>query len=302
MHQAISLAQKARSTFNTERQKDIMQGGVERRSTTPPIRLCLSLGPFGASLSPTQEFGGFYPPPYGPRGYSTEGTNLNYFSEDGAEDEAIEALTAFHLERLSLFAEDSEVWSYIDMIAFETVPLAREAISIRRTMALFHEKNKGADKQWWISFVLPEGRCPQMAGTNGRHLTTSDLVWAALSPNPLGSPAGKKLPIPHGLGVNCTAVEHLPRIVGEMEAACKEIGSEHRPFLVLYPNGGDEYDELDRVWKRSDLVKESGWVTGLVDVVESILGSPGTRWSGVIVGGCCRCTPERIGRLVDMLK
>jgi homocysteine S-methyltransferase len=295
MHRAIGLAREARSLFNT-------QQAAIHPATTRPIYICLSLGPFGASLSPTQEFGGFYPPPYGPRGYSAEGVNSNYyFGDDGKEEKAIEALAAFHLERLLIFAGDKETWSWIDVIAFETVPLAREAIAIRRAMARFEEKNKikNMDKQWWISFVLPEGRCLQMRGADGGRLTVSELVYASLSPNPLGEAKDKDLRVPDGVGVNCTSVEYLPRLVEEMGRACKEMEVKEWPFLVLYPNGGDEYDTVRREWKTRDREWRGEWVARLTGLVEQALGAGGPGWGGVVVGGCCRSGGGEIAGLVN---
>ncbi|KXN90632.1 Homocysteine S-methyltransferase 4 [Leucoagaricus sp. SymC.cos] len=303
MRQAVLLAQQARTLFNEEKETNNKRlFSDDEQSRNPHIRLCLSLGPFGASLKPTQEFGGFYPPPYGPRKYSAAGPNINYMDDEALEDEAIEALTAFHTKRLSLFAQDSEIWSYIDMIAFETVPLAREAISIRRTMTRLQEKGMGVGKQWWISFVFPDGRCPQMRDANGTRLAISDFSRAALSlnlPNRLG---GRKLAAPHGIGINCTAVQHLSRIVEELESVLNEIEGEGQPFLVLYPNGGDEFDESLGVWKRSGETVKSEWATKLVDLVDRILNSPDVNWSGVVVGGCCRCSAEQICRLSRKLK
>jgi len=260
------------------------------------------LGPFGASLKPTQEFGGFYPPPYGPREYSADGPNTNFIGDEKAEKEAIEALTAYHSERLLLFAQDSEIWSYIDMIAFETVPLAREAIAIRQTVAHLEEKNIDIDKrkQWWISFVFPKGQCPQMMDMAGTKLTIPCLTQAVLS-SPLCG--GSSLPIPHGFGINCTDVGYLPRIIDEMKGACEQIRKKIRPFLVLYPNGGGEFNEDLGVWKEgvSEKVKNE-WEIALADLVDSILSSPDVQWSGVIAGGCCRCDAEQISRLSNLLK
>jgi len=258
------------------------------------------LGPFGASLKPTQEFGGFYPPPYGPREYSADGPNTNFIGDEKAEKEAIEALTAYHSELL-LFAQD-RVWSYIDMIAFETVPLAREAIAIRQTVARLEEKNIDIDKrkQWWISFVFPKGQCPQMMDMAGTKLTIPCLTRAVLS-SPLCG--GSSLPIPHGFGINCTDVGYLPRIIDEMKDACEQIRNKIRPFLVLYPNGGGEFNEDLGVWKEGVSEKvENEWEIALADLVDRILSSPGVQWSGVIAGGCCRTDAEQISRLSNLLK
>jgi len=210
----------------------------------------------------------------------------------------------YHSERLLLFAQDSEIWSYIDMIAFETVPLAREAIAIRQTMAQLEVKNIDVDKRkhWWISFVFPKGQCPQMMDMAGTKLTIPCLIRAVLS-SPLRGGGGSSLPIPHGFGINCTDVGYLPRIINEMKGACEQIRNKIRPFLVLYPNGGGEFDEDLGIWKEgvSEKVKNE-WEKALVDLVSSILSSPDVQWSGVIAGGCCRCDAEQIFRLSNLLK
>ena len=303
MRKSVLLAQQARTVFENETQLNNEEQQLRNgTSDSPRIRLCLSLGPFGASLKPTQEFGGFYPPPYGPREYSADGPNTNFIGDEKAEKEAIEALTAYHSERLLLFAQDSEIWSYIDMIAFETVPLAREAIAIRQTVAHLEEKNIDIDKrkQWWISFVFPKGQCPQMMDMAGTKLTIPCLTRAVLS-SPLCG--GSSLPIPHGFGINCTDVGYLPRIIDEMKGACEQIRKKIRPFLVLYPNGGGEFNEDLGVWKEgaSEKVKNE-WEIALADLVDSILSSPDVQWSGVIAGGCCRCDAEQISRLSNLLK
>ncbi len=310
MHRSIILAQQAQKAFHEEKRIDndsMVEGGIQtQRNCIPPVHLCLSLGPYGASLSPTQEFGGFYPPPYGPQRFSTGGVNLNLFDDEEREERAIDALTTFHLERLLLFAKNSEIWSCIDMIAFETMPLAREAVAIRRTMARLHNEHRDIDlKQWWISFVFPEGRSPQMVDSNGTRLMVSDLVRAAFCPYPLvkDRPEGRRLPVPHGLGTNCTSLEFLPRIVSEMDIALEDIDSGCRPFLVLYPNGGVDIDASLGVWRTNlDAGAKNTWVDEFVGFVQGILNCPDVKWSGIIVGGCCRCGAEEIHRIGKLLK
>ncbi|KAF5337670.1 hypothetical protein D9758_013029 [Tetrapyrgos nigripes] len=115
---SVELALEARKRFYEE------NNGTSCRT----IRIALSLGSFGAALSPAQEFDGYYPPPYGPVGFSPDGNNINAFgdADDELERKAVEALTNFHLERLLICFEERSVWDGIDCIAFETVPLLRE--------------------------------------------------------------------------------------------------------------------------------------------------------------------------------
>lgn len=41
-------------------------------TTVTCVEIALSLGLYGATLSPAQEFDGLYPPPFGPRGFSVD--------------------------------------------------------------------------------------------------------------------------------------------------------------------------------------------------------------------------------------
>ncbi|KAJ3563307.1 hypothetical protein NP233_g9018 [Leucocoprinus birnbaumii] len=272
MRKSVLLAHEARTIFEEERRTNVDGSGPCDGSR---IRVCLSLGPFGASLKPTQEFEGFYPPPYGPQEYSADRSNTNYIDNEQLEEEAIQALADFHWERLSLFAQDSEIWSLIDMIAFETVPLAREAVSIRRTMARLQEGTVDVGKQWWISFVFPEGRCPQAKDGTGARLGTSDLVWAVLSPSAINESGGKTLPVPSGIGINCSGINYLPQLVEEMESVLRKGARDVKPFLVLYPNGGGEYDQVNGAWKESVSEKaKNEWAITLMDLVNRTMNSP----------------------------
>ncbi|KAF8143355.1 Homocysteine S-methyltransferase [Mycena galopus ATCC 62051] len=307
-----SLSTFHKAGYSSEDAREIMSKSrfaAERRgctdSTMPEdsaVKIALSLGPFGAGLSPAQEFDGYYPPPFGPRGYTPEGGNCNAFTRDDEgqrkEEEATAALARFHFERLCVFADDEAVWDTLDFIAFETVPLVREIRAIRMAMADL-EKKTVKRKPWWISFVFLQGNFPE---TNGdARVPVRSLVNAAIQ-NPAGS---GRLPVPSALGINCTEMGVIPGILAEMEAAvlaeCPAI--EHRPWLVLYPNGGDTYDPVSQTWvvrNTNDVWAEK--LGELVAKIQSDSGGHGRIWPGVVVGGCCRTGPEDIGSLCKRLQ
>ncbi|KAJ3523055.1 hypothetical protein NM688_g8788 [Phlebia brevispora] len=136
MHKAVRLAQAAKSRYLIEH--PFVQG--------ENIKIALSLGPFGGTIS-THEFDGIYPPPYGPAAYDPSShSNTNHFESEEDEERATEALKKFHLERLRVFASDRETWDDIDWIAFETVPLRREIRAIRRAMDEL--RSEGKTKPW----------------------------------------------------------------------------------------------------------------------------------------------------------
>src|SRR5882757_4956229 len=133
MLKSVNLADEARARFVAER-----TGSLRR-----DVKIGLSLGPFGAILSPARESDGFYPPPYGPKSYSTSHTNINTFSIDELklEEDSIQALTSFHLQRLQVFSRDANTWAKLDCIAFEVVPLLREIIATKRAVLGLYSDN-----------------------------------------------------------------------------------------------------------------------------------------------------------------
>ncbi|KAK7001336.1 Hcy-binding domain-containing protein [Favolaschia claudopus] len=291
MRKCVWLADEARIRFQAE--SAATNTAPEKPDSGPKI--ALSLGPFGAGLSPAQEFDGFYPPPFGPRGYTHDNSNCNVFAKDEEgrrkEDAAIEALTQFHLERLTIFAEDKAVWDAIDFIAFETVPLLREIYAIRKAMAEL-EKQSVKPKPWWISCVFPNGSFPET------DVPVRSVVEAAVARNP--ADLSITLPVPSALGINCTAVEEIPNILAEMEdvVATEFPLPEERSWLVVYPNGGDKYDPISQTWVVGDT--KGFWAERIRDIVAKV--QSGSCWPGVVVGGCCRTGPEDISLLGQRLE
>lgn len=288
MIKSVRLANEAKELFYNKRQ-DVAQTDV---------RVALSLGPFGATLSPAQEFDGFYPPPYGPKGYAGKQDNINAFERVGdADEKAEEALAQFHFERLLVFASEREVWDGIDCLAFETVPLAREIRAIRRALKMLEDHEQVAMKPSWICFVFPDGRYPETDGPKGPPLTVQQVVRAALEQG-----VGGHGRVPDAIGINCTRVEFLPELLVQLEQAVESICTDSisKPWLVVYPNGGDVYDPVSRKWIAAEKpIKARTWARDLALVVQR--AQMGKAWGGIIVGGCCRTGPleiEEVARLV----
>jgi homocysteine S-methyltransferase len=151
-------------------------------------------------VKPPQDFDGYYPPPFGPKGPSDEGRETRLFSfpsDDSSvvvaveeeEKKAIEALAGFHLWRLRAVFSDPEAWTSIDYIAFETVPHLRELRAIKVAMARFDaETRRGSGgtgsgrrgglsglKGWWISLVFPDGEGSVQWGPEERERQTRCL-------------------------------------------------------------------------------------------------------------------------------
>ncbi len=296
MLQAVNLAVEARQRFINSRT------GLR----TEDIKIALSLGPYGAMLTPAQEFDGCYPPPFGPKGYTAGGDNWNAFPEkDVAAQEAEDALMAFHLERLSVFSGHPESWKAIDFVAFETVPLAREILAIRKAVGMLQKDASWSGisdrpKPWWISTIYPGGQYPEEKTVGGDRLEIAEVVQAFLSGESVDYPT------PSGIGLNCTAPSFVSRILGEIgravDALC--LDSKERPFLVIYPNSGNVYDTTSRQWvhpENPDTRDEKDcWADSLANIACKERDS--RRWSSIIVGGCCKTTPKHIEALSRLLQ
>jgi homocysteine S-methyltransferase len=279
MLKSVKLANEARRRFVEER--DDINGD--------DVRIALSFGPYGASLSPAQEFDGFYPPPYGPKEFSKEEDNCNAFDDEVAIENSVSGLTQFHLERLRVFARSPEAWIGIDCIAWETVPLTREIRAIRKAVGLLQQE-ENFTKPWWISLVFPDGRYPETELPGGQNLNVRQVAEVAMGNQ---SPSN---PLPKGVGLNCMQVEHFPVLLRELQEAVDNIWEKgmDRPWLVMYPNGGDVYDPVTRSWQIRSSV--DAWADNLVGTI-----TKQPTWGGVLVGGCCRTGPEEISALYELL-
>ncbi|KAK0213309.1 Homocysteine S-methyltransferase [Desarmillaria ectypa] len=289
MRKSVQLANEARKIFNSE-----------RPAGSYDVRIGLSLGAFGASLDIAHEFDGYYPPPYGPRAYRTEGENLNSYSSDEIEQEqvSINALALFHFERVEVFLSDPETWGQIDCLAFETIPLLREIRAVRKAMEMVEARIKQdglESKPWWIEAVFPGGVFPETPRAGGA-LNVAGVVAAALKDD--------TLPTPSGFGINCTSMEHVRALTPQVTSTVKELHLLQKPWFVVYPNGGDAYDPVTQTWTvgntKTAAEKHEEWVQNIEGVVKNIEGE--ASWGGIIVGGCCRTNHEDVQRLCSKFR
>lgn len=304
MREAVKLAAEARRRFEREEAEDVDAGRAGHPRSPRSIKVALSLGPFGATLSPAQEFDGFYPPPFGPKAHTSAESNINAFPNDEygrtARQSAIESLTAFHLERLAVFTEDPDVWETIDWIAFETVPLTTEIIAIRSAMGRLAEKRK----PWWISTVWPNGQFPEQAVRSER--VSARIVTRALYG--MVDEQRQLLPRPTGIGINVNDIsadiQMMTRVIEEeARSESHDPADEAGPFLVAYPNRGDIFDVVRRTWASATLegLMDEEWARGLCEVVHPFLEENTRSWRGLIVGGCCKTGPAEIAALKKLL-
>lgn len=252
--------------------------------------VALSLGAYGATLPGAQEYRGFYAPPYGPKAYVEDGDNVNYST--GAEfDGHVGALAAWHLDRLRVYAAEKS-WNSIKYLAFETVPLISEYKGIRLAVEqLFAELPADAARPlFWIASAFPNGH-PQQDGKGGR--VTVDVLVDAL----LEGPGAR----PHGIGINCTAPALLDTLVPEFSAAVAKHNGP-APWLVIYPDGGDILDLVNRKWIRQPGQSPPEWAAKLAGIARTAeADGDGKTWGGVIVGGCCGAMFSKITALRQAL-
>ncbi|KAI0708944.1 Homocysteine S-methyltransferase [Cerioporus squamosus] len=293
MLKSVKLAVEAKRRY-LEEQRNTKTSSQQLRS----VMIALSLGPYGATLSPAQEFDGFYPPPFGPD-LSRTSEKTNAFEDEEKERASIEALAAFHLERLSVFADKPDIWDVVDFVAFETVPLRREITAIRTAVArleaakgwapfnVTREEGCQRMKRWWISTIHPDGHYPETT-VEGRKANAMEVAEAALLHR-------DKLPNPWGFGINCTGIEFLPGLLQEVQGAAEKaaVGG-GKPWLVLYPNRGDVYDPKAQTWQKKG-EEGTGWAREMHALVDA--ARKAQVWGGVIAGGCCKTGPHEINSL-----
>lgn len=345
MRDAVMIADEARELFLQEcRASDAAISGHDDDSSTArsPSRpaLCLTLGPYGATIPGAQEFEGLYPPPFGPIGSSDASGQARTTafaansSEEGAESVALLeeraelALAEFHLRRLLVFVEDDATWDRIDCVAFETVPLLREARAIKRAVGqleawtaagvtgvmsdpLRKRQPPMTMKPWYISFNFPgpDGRCIQERWSGGPRIDLRTLVHDVFS-------CEGAVRRPAGIGINCTQPKFVSRLVKDMTESASELPRvERAPRLVVYPNGGLQYDADNQAWQEESEslgTSGNGWARHLLQSIREGLGeasatsdgagsSIGVPWSGIMVGGCCKVGPGDIGALRELI-
>ncbi|KAI9053281.1 hypothetical protein LZ554_002246 [Drepanopeziza brunnea f. sp. 'monogermtubi'] len=291
---AVAAAQLMRSAVDIAR--DAFLG-------SPPVggarggKVALSLGAYGATMVPSQEYSGRYDEermsfagleswhwermrafvPGGERvgGFGDGdggGEGLKDEDEDGDEEE-----------------EKVRVWKEVGFVAFETLPLRLEIEAVRRVMG----RVRGRD--FWIACVFPgEGNCLPDGSC------VRDVVRSML-----GKEDGKEgMAVPMGVGLNCTKVGKVEGLILEFESEVRQMvteGEAEWPSLVVYPDGtnGEVYDTTTKQWVKKAAAGGSQSMMSWDETMWGIVKRARERglWKSILVGGCCKTTPEDIGKL-----
>ncbi|KZF19515.1 Homocysteine S-methyltransferase [Xylona heveae TC161] len=240
--------------------------------------LALSLGAYGATMSPSTEYSGAYDP----------------------EMSDWQGLYKFHYERIMTFVHDKLDWSRISFVAFETLPVVREVRAVRETMKTLGDPS-GLRPRYWVSCVFPNQDLKLPDGT-----TVEELVKELLSPG---------LPLPYAIGINCTKLSLMRPLIRKFEDAVASISPDYTPRLVIYPDGANNfvYDTTLQQWLPKD--NEGGsldkpgsgselqsaktgnkpWGEEMYELVTEV--QERGAWPGLLVGGCCKAGPDDIALL-----
>ncbi|HVH98491.1 MAG TPA: homocysteine S-methyltransferase [Enhygromyxa sp.] len=192
-----------------------------------------SIGSYGAYLADGSEFRGDYPL-------------------------AVAELVEFHRERLLELCAAGP-----DLLAFETIPAAREALAIAELLT------NTAGPRAWVSFSLRSDVDGEPEISDGTRLRE------AVQPL-LGHPRVA------AIGVNCVsptavlpAIETLARVAPGLP-------------IIAYPNAGERW--IDR-----------GWVGAPTELEQfTALAERWSRAGARLIGGCCRTRPKHIQALLRL--
>lgn len=145
-----------------------------------------------------------------------------------------------------------------DLLACETIPSLPEAKALKQL--LVETPEMGA----WFSFSCQNGRLI----SDGTPITTCaellndvEQVWA--------------------IGINCTAPRYIPDLIRELQRVTQ------KPIIV-YPNSGEDYDPVEKVWLGESIPAEFGTYS-----------REWRRLGAAAIGGCCRTTPAHIRQIRD---
>ncbi|ORZ25226.1 homocysteine S-methyltransferase [Absidia repens] len=179
-------------------------------------------------------------------------------------------LVQFHKDRLEIFLQESG----IDLILFETIPSALEAEAI-------HDLVK--DWEMTSSSPLPPVGVSFSCKSND-NISDGTPLYQCLG---LYDELDKVVAV----GVNCTKLRYiipgLVTILAEKQKATDKL-------VLLYPDGGEEWDAVERKWMPHTKLSVEGFYEAMAQVVEKC----GTK---VMIGGCCRITDKYISVLRENL-
>ncbi|KAF3904441.1 hypothetical protein ABW21_db0209184 [Orbilia brochopaga] len=230
-------------------------------------KAALCIGSYGASLQPTAEYTGVYPPP----------------CHQGGED-TVRNLKRSYKDRLRIFASQP-AFQNVAALAIETVPSIR-LDEVTAITSVFNSRPY-RKKKTWVSVVYPDPTPPAEQTVRG-------IVKAVFTG--IERDSG-----PRGVGVNCTKMHIARHVVRGYSAAVKQMRvPQHQAILVIYPDGGLTYDVDNKTWSKEQEGDVELWCAELIEIVREARDEE--CWGEIIVGGCCKTTPAHIRALAERVK
>lgn len=253
----------------------------------PDAKVALSLGPYGSTMVPGQEYSGAY--------------------DDEHNDEP--RLAEWWAHRLSLFS-DPQLLDRIAYIACETIPRLDEITAVRKAVAGF------SSKPLWIACVFPGEGDGFPDGSSIEQVVDAMLSPGDTKAQPWGIGINcTKMHKLEGL------IEKFEAAVSKM---IQEGRIPSWPALILYPDGtnGEVYNTTTQKWEApagqveqtvslspsliillppqrraagSDM-PQIPWEQHLGQIVVDTARRQ--RWQTILVGGCCKASHSDIAKLV----
>lgn len=231
-----------------------------------PHFVVASSGCFGAALANGAEYTGDYP---------------------GVTEED---LMTFHRCKLEVLFDEKP-----DGIALETIPSLFEFVAVLKLLREFYQRQANLSSvAIWMS----------LACRSGTELNDGTPVTDALDYLKKLDPDAKLV---QAIGFNCCDIQIIPSLV---RIAAADIGTcasgRLRRGIVVYPNTGEHWDAAAG-WKEGTGCSEPIiWANRLLEVVDMVkdtwnIGVTQPPLQKIIIGGCCRTTPETIGIVRKLL-
>ncbi len=165
-------------------------------------------------------------------------------------------LVDWHRQRWHILAE-----SGADILACETIPSHSEARALARLTT------ETPDMPVWMSFSCGDGRSLHDGTSIAEVASDLDKVEQVVA-----------------MGINCTPPSYIPSLIREVRAMTQ------KP-IVVYPNSGEEYDAVQKVWLGQSIPSEFG-----------TFSREWRREGAALIGGCCRTTPAHIRQIADRMR
>ncbi|KAK2611868.1 hypothetical protein N8I77_005188 [Diaporthe amygdali] len=243
--------------------KDTVEIAYQARGKAD-AKLALSLGPYGSTMVPGQEYSGAYDAEH--------------------DDEA--KLVEWWAQRLSLFADD-QLLDKIAYVACETIPRLDEIAAVRKAVASF------SSKPLWLACVFPGEGDGFPDGSNVEQVVDAMLSQDVTKAQPWG--IGINCTKMHKLGGLIGKYENaVSKMIQEGRLGAW-------PALVLYPDGtnGEVYNTTTQNWEAppGQMNNRIPWEQHLGQIVVDT--AKRQKWQTILVGGCCKASHNDIKKLVD---